>query len=261
MQNKYVGDVGDFGKYGLLRYLCSDGDASGFAPSLGVIWYLVPDEALKGDGRFIGYLKRTPKNEERFRVCDPFLYDALRGIVETCARSVANIRRSGILRRDTLLYEDVLKFADLSGGVGRIRGERALKRAQWFEGALRATESCDVVFLDPDNGLEVGVGPHQLKGIKYASYDELTSLAQRDQSLVVYHHLARRCSAENQIRTRLIQLQNRLEREAFALRYRRGSARAFFVVPAPRHWEILSQRASGFLETRWSRHFEMVVLA
>ena len=39
MQNKYVGDVGDFGKYGLLRRLaCPEFTESPL--SLGVIWYL-----------------------------------------------------------------------------------------------------------------------------------------------------------------------------------------------------------------------------
>ena len=42
MKNSYVGDIGDFGKYGLLRHLCgvtgkgTDGDPL----RLGVVWYL-----------------------------------------------------------------------------------------------------------------------------------------------------------------------------------------------------------------------------
>ena len=38
MQDRYVGDIGDFGKYGLLRALC------GRDLYLGVVWYLIPDE-------------------------------------------------------------------------------------------------------------------------------------------------------------------------------------------------------------------------
>ena len=260
VQNKYVGDVGDFGKYGLLRYLCSDVEASGFLPSLGVIWYLVPDEAHSRDGGSIGYLKPTETNEERFKACDPLLYDALQRIVDNKSRSVANIRRDGVLPRGTRFFEDVLTFEDLRGGV-EIRERRFARRAEWLNHALRGTENCDVVFFDPDNGLEVQVGRHQLRGPKYAYYDELIPFALRNQSLVIYHHVARRGSAQGQIRDRLAQLKNRLHREAFALLYHRGSARAFFVVPTQRHWEGLSQRANAFLETRWSEHFEMVVLA
>ena len=43
MQDCYVGDIGDFGKYGLLRSLCG-GDDYGPALRLGVLWY-------KFDGR------------------------------------------------------------------------------------------------------------------------------------------------------------------------------------------------------------------
>ena len=44
MQNRYVGDIGDFGKLGLLRALSSKG------LSIGVNWYLTTDESHNGDG-------------------------------------------------------------------------------------------------------------------------------------------------------------------------------------------------------------------
>ena len=45
MQDQYVGDIGDFGKYGLLRHLTGmRGDAAPEdALRLGVVWYLFPD--------------------------------------------------------------------------------------------------------------------------------------------------------------------------------------------------------------------------
>ena len=49
MQNRYTGDIGDFGKLGLLRVLHSAG------LSIGVNWYLTPDETHNGDGRHIAY--------------------------------------------------------------------------------------------------------------------------------------------------------------------------------------------------------------
>lgn len=54
MQNRYVGDIGDFGKLGLLRQLSKTG------LSVGVNWYLTPDETHNGDGRHIGYLESKP---------------------------------------------------------------------------------------------------------------------------------------------------------------------------------------------------------
>jgi len=62
MQNRYTADIGDFGKYGLLRALCSTVD-DGSKLRLGVVWYLVPDESHNADGKFIQYLDHSTKNE------------------------------------------------------------------------------------------------------------------------------------------------------------------------------------------------------
>src|SRR5690348_3816657 len=53
MQDRYVGDVGDFAKYGLLRRLT--GRAGERKVRLGVVWCLFPDEAHNNDGRHISY--------------------------------------------------------------------------------------------------------------------------------------------------------------------------------------------------------------
>jgi hypothetical protein len=56
VQNKYAGDVGDFGKYALLNFMQ---EKSGL--SLGVVWYLVEPDHTDGDhqakdGKHISYL-------------------------------------------------------------------------------------------------------------------------------------------------------------------------------------------------------------
>lgn len=67
MQDKYTGDVGDFGKFGLLRVLCGQNDASTL--SLGVVWYLAAIESPNNDGKHIKYLLDPPPQE--FSDCDP----------------------------------------------------------------------------------------------------------------------------------------------------------------------------------------------
>src|SRR6266851_6371289 len=55
MQNRYVGDVGDFAKYALLRRLV--GRPTEEALRLGVVWCLFPDESHNNDGRHVSYLR------------------------------------------------------------------------------------------------------------------------------------------------------------------------------------------------------------
>ena len=103
-----MGDVGDFGKYGLLRALCMPTDDRGAALRLGVVWYLTSDETHNNDGRHIGYLQPTSKNLQTFRACDPGLYDALADIVGGDARNVSAIRQQRVLPDDTVYYERLL---------------------------------------------------------------------------------------------------------------------------------------------------------
>lgn len=70
MKNQYVGDVGDYGKYGLLRYISNKGI------HIGVNWYLTEDDG-SNDGKFISYLSK-----ESERKYDGELYDFLKEIIE-----------------------------------------------------------------------------------------------------------------------------------------------------------------------------------
>ena len=64
MQDRYAGDIGDFGKYGLLRALCGE------ALRLGVLWYAFEGDRKRApnDGKRIDYLDPP---DEQLRECDP----------------------------------------------------------------------------------------------------------------------------------------------------------------------------------------------
>jgi len=264
MQDRYVGDIGDFGKYGLLRALChpSDGDEDRRL-RLGVVWYLVPDEDYNADGRHTGYLQPTNRNLARFRDCDAALYNALARIVDNEARRVASIRDGDVLPADTLFCEEPLTFAGMLSLGPTARQRRLNHRDAWVKGAWEKVAPCDLVFVDPDNGLETGVQRQHKSGPKYAFFDELQSYIQRGQSLVIYQHLDHTCRAEEQVQKRLSQLNGRLKPNArpFALRYRRGAARAFLVVPHESHAAILRTRAEAltYAGNSWSHHFSLVL--
>ena len=100
MQNRYVGDVGDFAKHGLLRFL--SGMTSNDEESqlwLGLIWYMHHDERhgvnkkkISGDGDHIEYITRTLDDDRsEYRDCDPVLWEKLRDLVFR-GRSVRPLR-------------------------------------------------------------------------------------------------------------------------------------------------------------------------
>lgn len=75
-----MGEVGDSGKYGLLRALCAEELTWGkrtYDLSLGVVWYLVPDEEGTSDGGHTEWANQATRTIQRHMNCDPELYHIL----------------------------------------------------------------------------------------------------------------------------------------------------------------------------------------
>src|SRR5262245_37283175 len=98
MQNRYVGDVGDFGKYALLRRLC--GLPGEQRAQLGIVWCLFPDENHNKDGRHISYLSRP-----EFLDLDVELLQALKKIIASGRRCVSAVKKASIFPPGTVFYE------------------------------------------------------------------------------------------------------------------------------------------------------------
>ena len=122
MQNRYVGDVGDFGKYGLLRCLAQD-------LRLGVVWYLTPGECCRNDGKHVDYLQKP----DQFRDCDPDLSNRLKAIVESEHRCVHRVQTEGVLSAGTAVYHELLHFPP-----HLLRPARKDWGRLWLAGALQA---------------------------------------------------------------------------------------------------------------------------
>jgi hypothetical protein len=246
MQNRYVGDVGDFAKYGLLRRLTRE-----TALRLGVVWYLVDDENHNTDGRHISYLR-----DPSFIRLDPLLHSTLERLVSTNRRSIRAIEKAAILPPCTAFFS-----APVSSQSAKLvpRQERARRRVVWLRRALAATASSEIVFFDPDNGLETAsVQRHAPKSGKYVFWDELLPFWKRGQSLVIYHHLNR---------TATVARQADVLKERFAIRFpdaelaifflwRRGSCRHFWLVGQKAHAEEL-KRATDAVQSDWREYFEL----
>jgi hypothetical protein len=252
MQDRYFGDIGDFAKLGLLRGIAENDPAL----RRGVLWYLVPDESHTKDGRHIAYLERSPKNLKSFRPCDPDLYDTLGKLVGRGKRAVSSVAENSLLPRGTLYHEGRIDYRGVSGG------DRTIRRERWLAAAHQSVAPADVVFLDPDNGLEVRCGRYDLKGPKYAFYDDLIATSRAGKTIIVYQHANHSQSFSELIQSRFSALATQLGRPAEtlrALRWRRVSARAFIFVLADGHRVAIVERLHAMLAGPWGAHFELIL--
>jgi hypothetical protein len=230
MQNRYVGDIGDYVKLGILRAL-----SPGYR--LGVAWWLHPDEYHNQDGRHIGYLDRS----DQWRHFDPALFDALRQIVSSGQREVRS------------LGANVLPGAAFANDMIPVDGpiaQRSHMRRQWFGKVQFVLKCVNLMFVDPDNGLEPeGFTFGSTKAAKSVSLDELRALADPGRCLIVYHHHTRRKGGH---RAEIRYCADRLRQSGFArvdaLRAKPFSPRAFFLLEAPKE---VRQRAEQ-VEDHWN---------
>src|SRR5215469_4328007 len=94
MRDSYVADVGDFGKYALLKAL------AGNDLRLGVLWCRNSEPDATQDGRFTEY--------PELKACDPDLYDRLAEIVKANQRSLASVENNHLLPSGTLFYSTAM---------------------------------------------------------------------------------------------------------------------------------------------------------
>lgn len=261
MQDRYAGDVGDFGKFSLLRYLLNNTEHS-----LGVIWYLFPDESHNSDGGHIKYL-----TEPKFLNCDKYLCERLSNVV--CGpRSVAALEREKLLPDNTVYYSNRLDFHVNQPSQSKQHKEaRERKRYEWLNEAVIKTSKCTAIFLDPDNGLQISSCQkiNQMKSGKFTYYSEITELTKDKAISIIYHHLNRHKNHgthEKQIQTRAAELRKFINPGGaiFALRYRPYSPRAYFILTANSEEKKARENIDNFLHGStgifWDSYYEKKAL-
>ena len=166
MKNQYFGDVNDYRKYGLLRVLTGPGKLSGI-----VCWMLTPDDGC-ADGRLIEYLC----NKDRWRRFDSELFDSLEELVlHRKTRRVCWAEDAGFL--------PCFRFY-----TAPLPDDRA-GRWCYFESFWDLAKGCDLLFFDPDNGMEVKSKPCGRKNsFKYLYWDELECAYSTGCSVLIYQH-------------------------------------------------------------------------
>jgi hypothetical protein len=172
MKDQYFGDVNDYRKYGLLRILSGircDGQSN---ISVAICWMLTPNDG-RSDGGKINY--------EKLRKFDPDFFDCLIKLLPPHKekRQVKSAKEGGFLPPSTLFYPEILF------------NERG-KRFKYFNKFLREAKTADLLFFDPDNGMNVKSRRYgNQNSSKYLYWCELICSFWAGHSILIYQHFRR----------------------------------------------------------------------
>lgn len=236
MQNRYAGDVGDFGKLGLLRSLACSG------LKVGINWYMTEDEYHNNDGKHISYITNP-----MYSSCDPELRGKLGYMVYGNQRSVQTME-------EMCLIPECAYF-------NRVVPTNFKDRAAWHQEGLLQLSTQDIVFLDPDNGLEVkSISQSNPKSIKYVLHSEIEDYYNAGHSVIFYNHRNR--EPEEKYLARFSGLKACMQIEgAFlsGLRFSRGSTRDYIFISRPEQLTKIRCGIEDLLKSSWNRHFRQLV--
>jgi hypothetical protein len=231
MKHQYFGDISDFHKYALLQTLCGKGELR-----LGVCWMLTPDDG-KNDGRRIAYLDAP----EKWRPYNPDLFDLLKACLKNPqTRNVSSVELRGLLPRAEFCSEKL--------------GDSGLRRRRYFNKLLKRFAKTDLLFFDPDNGLEVDSVPFGARNSsKYLYWSEVSEVFGAKHSLLIYQHF-RREERNRFIASLAAKLSGRTG--ATEIHSFRTPHVVFLLVPRKEHTAYF-RHASARVEDMWAGQFEV----
>ena len=167
MKNQYFGDIYDYIKYGLLRQLSCYGKVSTV-----VCWMLTENDDGR-DGHRVNYLQ----DPEAWRAFDTPVFDCLRtAVLDRKERNIRAVEESGLLS-NTSFYSPLLS-------------DGSDERGSYFDGFFKFSRGRELVFFDPDNGLEIKSVKYGRKGAsRYLFIREVSQSFSAGHSLLVYQHI------------------------------------------------------------------------
>ena len=218
MQVEYVGSVGDFAKLALLRHLME-------GRQLAVCWYLTNANGHAADrDKHFEYLNRP----EEFRHFAPEIFDHCKALATSDRDGpdpITTVQISGLLRNAFFHRSEVPRQATLRG--------------QWVEELAKAVNGADLVFLDPDVGIE-----GQRLTSRHVALLEIAALRRQNRALIISHRQSGRRDEVKFLAGRMRQVGcDRME----LVRFRLVSSRFYVICD---HDEVLSERLAAFVR-KW----------
>lgn len=236
MKNQYFGDIGDYGKYGLLKFL-AEHDVK-----VAVNWYLTEDDGTN-TGKFTEYLEKV--KESSYSKYDAEIICILKEMLlpKPGVRDVEQFELKNAIP-EAVYYHEMLRMREYS-----TREERKFHRDEWHSRALVACDGAELVFLDPDNGLMEK--PNYTKTAeKYIFPCELAEYYKRGQDVAYYCHKGRR--KPDQWKGYKLYMKNCLpDAVLMGLTFHRGTQRSYIFICHPEQAERYQNLLRAFLTTEW----------
>lgn len=158
MQERYLGDIHDFHKFLFLKFIKYTSSLN-----LGLNFYNVnpkilgKNEVSKNDGE-----KRKYLNNDRYRKLDQLMIKEFTELVSKKNRKFKSFIKYSHLKKYINFYHDEIRLND---------------RKIWFKNSMIKLKNCDIIFLDPDNGLiPKSVKKKSMQSLKYVLFDELSEI-------------------------------------------------------------------------------------
>ena len=235
MKNQYVGDIGDYGKYGLLRFLAKR------RIKIGVNWYLTDNDG-SSDGRFTNYLKNTSD-----RKYDPELFDELEKIAFRSDKTVQMIEDAGLIP-GAVFFNCFLRSRSLEVSL------REERRRRWFDNSSSLLKEAELIFADPDNGLSYRKTARNKDSEKFVLPFEISEYYNQGHNVVYYCHKGRRKQeawekAKTEIRDYV------QDAQILAVTFHRGTQRSYIFIVHPTDYQTYKQLITEFLLTEWGNLF------
>ncbi len=231
MKNQYFGDINDYMKYGLLRLLSHQNEMK-----TAICWMLTPDDG-RTDGRLTSYLNKP----EKWRQYAPGLYDALKNLIVTKEMRNVQMAESPAILTAAYFHSEFVP-------------DDVISRIRYFEVLGNKASGCNLLFFDPDNGIEVESKPYGHKGsAKYIYLRELTTSYSDGHSLLIYQHFPR-IKRDQYIKKLILKLSKNMGAEiVYSFRTPRV---LFLLIPQKKHKEYFHSRCRK-IENKWKPHIQV----
>ena len=235
MKNQYLADIGDYGKYSLLRFLASEGI------HIGINWYLTEDDSTN-DGKFKEYLDRP---RERW-MCDEELFEELKKLKGITVNAV----------EEKALIPGAVYYSEGLDTAGLLPQARCDAREKWFSESLDVLQPAELVFADPDNGISYRVTKRMKNNEKYILPCEIKAYLDQGKDVVFYCHKGRRSDAAwLKVRTDLkAYLGNAC---LLTLTFHKGTQRSYIFALHPERVSKYFRLLRSFTDSEWRKVFDL----